>query len=86
LQSGNKRRKELARLEHRKEKDAKRAERKRLKAERPAWKEGDPDPSIEYPEPLAPTVDENDSPAEEAARPPSGVAFELPAVAGRIST
>jgi hypothetical protein len=88
LQSGNKRRKELARLEHRKEKEAKRAERKREKAERPAWKEGDPDPSIQFPEPepVAPTVDEGNSQAADAAQPPSGVAFEVPAAAGRMST
>jgi hypothetical protein len=55
----NKRQKELSRLEKRREKEAKMAERKREKAERPPWKEGDPDPSIE----ILP-------PVEEAAHPP----------------
>jgi hypothetical protein len=51
--TSTKRQKEMARLEHRRQKEAKRAERKREKAERPPWKEGDPDPSIE----LAPPPD-----------------------------
>jgi hypothetical protein len=55
-QTFNKRQKEMARLEHRKQKEAKREERKRIKAERPPWKEGDPDPSIDLspPEGAAP--------------------------------
>jgi len=55
----NKRQKELARQEKRQEKAAKMAERKRLKAEAPPWKEGDPDPSIEVlPPPEAAPVEE----------------------------
>jgi hypothetical protein len=52
----NKRQKEMTRLEHRREKEAKREERKRQKAERPPWKEGDPDPTIE-PFPVESTSD-----------------------------
>lgn len=49
----NKRQKEQARLDHQKDKAAQRAERKKIKAERPPRKPGDPDPDILIIEPEA---------------------------------
>jgi hypothetical protein len=69
MQTGTKRQKEQARLEHRRQKEAKREERKRMKAERPPWKEGDPDPSIEYPVPEAPGEGAPQAAAAEGAAP-----------------
>ena len=61
----NKRQKELARAEKRREKEVKREERKKAKADRPPWKEGDPDPSIE----VLPAEGEGTMPTQSLSEP-----------------